>query len=102
MPFDRVEPGEHHRLELLEAGERLRRPSSRFRDRVANLCVADLLDVCNQETDFADAKLLDRNRLGREVPELLGLVILPFGHERDLHALADDTVEHTNDDDDSP
>ena len=60
VPFDRIEPGEHHRLQLLEAGKRLERRPAALGDGVADLRVADLLDVGDEEADFADAELVDR------------------------------------------
>ena len=99
VAFDRIEAGEHHRLQFLEPGQRFERPPVGLGDRVADLRVADLLDVGDQEADFADAKLLGRNGLRREDAELLGLVVLPLGHEGDLHALANRAVDHPDDDD---
>ena len=60
VAFDRIEPGEDHRLQLLEAGERLGRRARGLGDRVADLRVADVLDVGDDEADLADAELVDR------------------------------------------
>ena len=70
-------------------------------DRVADLRVADLLDVGDQEADLADAELVDRHRLRREDADLQRLVVLPFGHQPDLHARPQHAVDHADDDDDA-
>ena len=56
MALDRIEAGEHHRLQRLEAGKRLERLAAGLGDRVADLRVADLLDVGDEEPDLADAR----------------------------------------------
>ena len=43
--LDRIEPGEHLRLDVLEAGQRRGRRPARERDRVADLGGVDLLDA---------------------------------------------------------
>ena len=98
VALDRVEAGEHHRLQRLEAGERLERRAAGLGDRVADLRVADLLDVGDEKADFADAELVDRNRLRREDADLQRLVVLPFGHQADLHARPQHAVDHADDD----
>src|SRR5207248_7632883 len=57
MPLHRIEPGEDHGFQFPEAWKRLRRRPRRFGDRVADLRVADLLDVRDEKADLADAKL---------------------------------------------
>ena len=100
VPLDRVEPGEHHRLQLLEAGERLGGRPRDLGDRVAELRVRDALDARGDEPDLADAQLLERHRLRRERADFLDQVLLPEGHQPDTHALADHAVNHPDDDDD--
>ena len=68
VSFDRVEAGEHHRLHFLEAGERLERAAAGLGDRVADLRVADLLDVGDEEADLARAELVDRIAFGVKMP----------------------------------
>ena len=46
----------------LKPGKRLERRPAGLGDRVADLRVADLLDVGDEEADFADAELVDRHR----------------------------------------
>ena len=50
---DGVESGEDHRLQLFEAGQRLNRGMIVVGDGVADLGVGDVLDVGDQEADFA-------------------------------------------------
>ncbi len=73
----------------------------RLGDRVADLRVADGLDPREDEPDFPDAQLGHRLRLGRERADLLDLVFLPLRHEPDLHAGANDPVDHARQDDDA-
>ena len=56
MALDRIQPGEHHRLELLEAGERRRRRPRGLGDGVADLRVGHHLDAARDEADFARAR----------------------------------------------
>ena len=63
VAFDRVETGEDHRLQLLEAGKRFGRRPGGLSDGVANLGVSDALDVGDDEADLPDAELIDRDRL---------------------------------------
>ena len=99
MAFDGVQPGEHHRLQLLEARERLGRLPARLRDGVADLRVADFLDVRDEEADFAHAELADLDRLRGEDADLQRLVVLPFGHQPDLHPGSNRPVDHADDND---
>ena len=72
---DRVEPGEHHRLDLAEAGERLGRRVFVVGQRVADLAVADLLDVGDDEADLARPTASSRGAgFGREDAQLLDVV----------------------------
>ena len=101
VPLDRVEAGEHHRLQLFEAREGLDRRPCRFGDRVADLRVADLLDVRDEKSHLAGAQRVHRHRLGREDAELLGIVVLSFRHQPDPHARADRAVDDADDDHDA-
>ena len=102
MALDRVQSGEDHRLQLLESGERLRRLARGFGDRVADLRVANLLDVRDEKADFPDPELFGDIRLWREHPHLLRVVVLALGHQPDLHARPDHAVDDAHDDDDAP
>ena len=97
--FDRVQTGEDHRFADLEAGERFRRGARRLGDRVPDLRVRDGLDSGEDESNLADAKLLDHRRLGREHADLIDDVLLPLRHQPDLHARTDDAVDQAGQDD---
>ena len=99
VPFDGIEPGEHHRLHFLEAGEGLGGRARGLRDRVADLRVAETLDVGDDEADLADAEALDGQRLGREDPDLIDVVRLAVDHHRHLHAGTDGAVDDADLDD---
>ena len=101
VALDGIQPGEHHRLQFFEAGKRRHRLARRFGDGVADLGVADLLDVGDQEADFPDPELVNRHRLRREDAQLLDVVVLPLRHEPDAHAFGDVAVNHANHDDDA-
>ena len=94
MALDRIQAREDHRLQLFEAGKRFGRRPVRFGDRVADLGVADGLDVRDDEADFARPELVDGLRLRRKDAELIDLVVLPLRHQADLRALAQRAVEH--------
>ena len=98
MALDRVEPGEHHRLEFLEARERLERRPVRIGDGVADLRVGHDLDAARDEADFAGPQRLDRDRLRREHAERFDLVVLLGVHQRDLRRRPDRAFEHAHDD----
>ena len=70
-------------------------------DRVADLRVAHLLDVRDDEPHFAGRQLGDGLRLGRKDAHLLRFVVLPFGHQPDLRAGLQRAVDHAHDDDDA-
>ena len=101
MALDRIQAGEHHRLQLLEAGKRLGRRPVGLGDRVADLRVAHRLDVGDDEADLAGPELVDGLRLGREHADLLDLVVLPLRHQPDLRPLAQRAVDHPRDDHDA-
>ena len=101
MSFDRVQPGEHHRLELLEPGKGLGRRARHLGNRVADLRVADVLDVRDEESDFAHAELVDDGRLRTEHTELQRLVILSLRHQPDFRTRPDRAFEDADHDHDT-
>ena len=101
MALDRIQARKHHRLQLFEAGKRLRRRPVGLGDRVADLRVAHGLDVRDDEADFAGPEIVDRHRLRRKHADLIDLVVLPLRHQPDLRALPQRAFEHPRDDDDA-
>ena len=51
-------------------------------DGVADFGVGDILDVGDEEADFAGAQLVDLDRLGRENAELSASNVVPFHMRR--------------------
>ena len=70
---DGVEPGEDHGLDFFEAGQRLDGGTVVVGDGVADLGVGDVLDVGDEEADFAGDEFVDLDRLGREHAERFDL-----------------------------
>ena len=70
---DGVDAGEDHRLEFFEAGQRFEARPVHVGDRVADLGVGHVLDIGNDEADFAGFELFDGNRLRREYAHLFDL-----------------------------
>jgi hypothetical protein len=97
----RVEPGEHHRLDLLEAGEGLARGVTVVGQRVADGDVGHLLDARDHEPDLARGERVDRHRFRGEDPELLDLVRAPGRHEAHLHPRLEFPVDDVDEDDDA-
>ena len=95
---DGVKPGEDHRLDVLEAGERRSRGPLVIRDRIADLRVRYILDIRHEEADFTSRQLLDLHRLRREYAHRLDVEGLAVRHQPDLHALThppmDDAGQH--------
>ena len=96
-----VEPGEHHRLQLFEARQRLEGGIPIVGDGVADLGVGNILDVGNEEPDFAGAQFVDFDRLGREHTEVLHVESAAIRHQADLLPLADRALDDTREHDDS-
>src|SRR5204863_9589171 len=67
----RIQAREDHRLQLFETGKRLGRRARCVRDRVADLRVADLLDVRDEKPDLAHSELVDDDGFRGEDADLL-------------------------------
>src|SRR6185437_3481123 len=80
----REDPGEHHGLGWLKAGERLGAGARGVGDGVADARVAHLLDRRREEADLAGAELGHLPRERRERAQRLDLVVAPRGHEAEL------------------
>ena len=94
VALDRIQPGEDHRLQLLEAGKRLGRRPRDFGDGVADLGVGDALDVGDDEADFADAQLLDGNRPSARTRRARPPRSPALRHQPDLLLRAEHAVDH--------
>ena len=66
---DGVEPGEDHGLDFFEAGQGFDGGIGVVGDGVADFGVGDVLDVGDEEADFAGDEFVDLDRLGREHAE---------------------------------
>ena len=98
----RIQPGEHLRLDLLEARQRLGgragvvRELLLERDGVADLGGLQLLDAANDEAHLAGPKHLARRRLGREHAHLLDRVDGVAGHHAHALVLLEHAVDHAH------
>src|SRR5205085_2081995 len=81
--LDRIEPGEHLRLHLLEAGERLGGRLVGLRDRVADLRLAQPLDARRDESHLARRQGILLLRLRGEDADLLADMARSGGHQHD-------------------
>ena len=77
--FDGVEPGEHHGLDFLESGQGFGGGVLVIRDGVADLGVADGLDVGVEVADFAGLELVAGRGFRRLVAEPFHFEDLPVG-----------------------
>ena len=68
---DGVESGEDHGLDFFEAGQGFDGGVRVVGDGVADFGVGNVLDVGDEEADFAACELIDFDRLGREDAESL-------------------------------
>ena len=92
--FDRIEPGEDHRLADLEARETARRVGRAASVMVSPICASlTVLMPATMKPTSPTPSSLDRDRLGREHADLLDLVLLPLRHQPDLHARPDHAVD---------
>ena len=85
---DRIEPGENHRLHLLEAGQRrIARPIG-VGHGVADAGLGDVLDAGGEEAHLAGAELVDLDGPRREHADARHLVVTVGLHHVDAIALA--------------
>ena len=89
-----VESGEDHRLDLFESGQRLDSRIIFFGNGVADFCVGDVLDIGNQEADFAGAQFVDLDRLGRQHAERFHVEHASIPHQANLLSFAKCALEH--------
>ena len=66
MGIHGIQAGEDHGLDVLKAGQRLDGGPGIIGNGVANLGVGHILDVGDDEADFAGIERIHRHRLGRE------------------------------------
>ena len=98
---DGVESGEDHRLDFFEAGERLDGGIAVVGDGVADLRVGDVLDVGDEESDFAGDEFVDLDGLGSEHAESLGIEGCSVPHETDSLTLAQRALKDADEHDDA-
>jgi hypothetical protein len=97
---DREEAAEDHRLDGLKPGSGRRRAAV-VGDGVADAGLGDVLDLRGDEADLAGAELAELLDLGAEHADPVDQMAGAGGHEADLLALADDAVDHPDQDDDA-
>ena len=95
----REDPGEHHRLGRLEAGQRRGAGAAGLGDGVADARVADLLDRGGEEPDLAGGQLGDLARERGERADGLDLVVAARRHEAHLLLRPQDAVDDAHQDD---
>ena len=83
-----IESGKHHGLDFFEAGQGFDGGIVFFGDGVADFCVGDVLDIGDQETDFARAQFVDLDRLGSQYAKRFHVEHAPIPHQADLLSLA--------------
>ncbi len=94
MRVDGIEAGEHHRLQLFKAGQRLDRGMMIVGDGVADLGVGNVLDVGDEEADFAGRELIHFHRLGRQHAECFHVEGAAIRHQANALALAQHALNH--------
>ena len=99
--IDREHAGEHARLDLLEARQRLGRLLVLERDGVADRRAIDFLDAGDDEADVAGSELARRHGLRREAAELVDLVAAARRHHADLVADLERAVDDAHQRDDA-
>ena len=98
---DREHAGEHARLNLLEARQRLRRLLVLERDGVAHRRAVDFLDAARSRSPRRRARARARHRLRREAAHLVDQVRTARRHDADLVADLERAVEDAHQRDDA-
>ena len=98
---DREQAAEHHRLDFLEARQRLGGGPLDVGDRVADRGLRDFLDLRGDEADFAGGELGQLLDLRGEAADPVDQMLRAGRHELDLLALLDDPVDDADQDDDA-
>jgi hypothetical protein len=93
---DGIEAAEHHRLHVLEAGQRGGGGLVVAGDGVADLDLGGLLDVGDDVAALAGAELLVLERLGVELADFLDVVHLVGAHHADAVAGLERAVDHAH------
>ena len=92
---DRIQPREHHALDVFKPRQRLgARPLDR-RNRIAHLGVRDVLDTGDDESNFARHQFVDFDRLRRERAQGFHLKDVPIRPQPDILPLAQPALEHS-------
>ena len=99
--FNRIQPGEDHRIDGLEAGQRLRGQIGGIHDGVTDLGVAHLLDVGHDEPDFPSGQLIAGDGFRRLVAEAFHFIGRVVGAETEFLAAPHSAVDHAHEDDDA-
>ena len=88
-----VEPGKNHGLDFFKAGQRLDGGIGLIGDGVADFCVGHVLDVGDQEADFAGPQFFHFHRLGSQDAEGFHFEHASIPHQADFLSLADGPFE---------
>ncbi len=96
MCVDCVQAGKNHRLNFFKSRKRLNRRPVIIRDRVADLRIRDVLDIRDDESDFACDQFLDLYRLRRERAERFHLKNPSIRPQPNLLPLAQPALEYTS------
>ena len=94
--LDRIEPGEHLGLHILEPRKGGGCGSSRKRDGIADFRRVDLLDAGDDEADLTCRQRRARDRLGREHADLLASVGGAGCHQQELVLRLQRAVHHAH------
>ena len=92
--IDGVDPGEDHRLQLFEAGQRLDRRMMVVGNGVADFAISNCLDSRGQETDLAGRKTLYFDRFRRQHTEGLDVEGTPIRHQSNALPFAEYALNH--------
>ena len=98
---DGVESGENHGLDFFEAGQGFEGGVGVVGDGVADFGVGDILDVGDDEADFAGHELVDLDWLGREHAESFRVESCAVPPEADSVAFAQRPLKDASEHDDA-